>query len=503
MRAVAAAAEGSWVTGVENRKPGSGYGLGHRPEARHREAQAEVAGLVLEIWQELVGAALSPASEQRFRTHPDLAALCCYNADQLLVAGTELYSRTGQLLLAEWVRECAWEGGGTVTLDWAELAAGDPDAAIVARDLPAAAVASVRPERDRMIIAQRLGLDGDAGMTLQAIGENLGLTRERVRQLQDKALDQMCRPQIPPRASHYAGRVIAEVLGQAADVGTEPAVSLLTLAEAALPGIAAGLAVRVLARLAGHNHNTSRHLAAEVTTLLAIRRAELAREAREARAAERAAERLASMLGHAEWPGGRTPAPPRSLITPQREPRDSDAAGTWPSAKLAREVSYDSQAELSLIRALDRAPQIIWFCEQPVAIGYTFAGRHRTYYPDLLAATDDGCCVLIEVKAVLDMPLAINQAKATAARAFCTRRGWGYLLTDDVGRTLHDLLNLPVPGQAAQGFADALREAGTMTWRDIKAHRERHGLTAVQVGALAIQRGWHIRLDPYRMSERP
>lgn len=170
---------------------------------------------------------------------------------------------------------------------------------------------------------------------------------------------------------------------------------------------------------------------------------------------------------------------------------------------MGREVSDESVSELSLIRALDWAPQITWFCEQPVAIGYTFAGRHRTYYPDLLVATDDGYCVLIEVKPSLDMPLAITQAKADAARKFCADRGWGYFLTDDGGRTVHDLVTLPVPEQAAQAFADALYTAGTMTWRDIKAHRELQGLTSVQVGALAVQRGWHIRLGPYRMSEHP
>jgi Sigma-70, region 4 len=194
-------------------------------------------------------------------------------------------------------------------------------------------------------MAQRLGLDGDAGMTLQAIGEGLGVTRVWIRQVQERALNQMCRPHTPPRASHYARQVIAAVLDQAAETGAEPAACLLALAEAALPGIAAGLVARVLTRLVGHDHDTRVHLAAEVTTLLAVRRAELAREAQEARSAERADERLARMLSHAERPGGRRPAPPRSAINPQREPRDSEGAGTWISVKLAREVSYESLTE--------------------------------------------------------------------------------------------------------------------------------------------------------------
>jgi hypothetical protein len=95
-----------------------------------------------------------------------------------------------------------------------------------------------------------------------------------------------------------------------------------------------------------------------------------------------------------------------------------------------RPVAYESGLELSLIRALDRAPQVRWFCEQPATIGYWFAGRHCTCYPDMLAVTDEGSCILIGVKPLPDLPLAINLAKAAAARTFCARQGWGFLVTD-------------------------------------------------------------------------
>jgi len=44
------------------------------------------------------------------------------------------------------------------------------------------------PERLRRVIVARFGLEGEAPRTLQAIGGQLGLTRERVRQLQCEAL---------------------------------------------------------------------------------------------------------------------------------------------------------------------------------------------------------------------------------------------------------------------------------------------------------------------------
>jgi Sigma-70, region 4 len=455
--------------------------------------------LVLEIWQELVGATLSPDGVRRFRGHPDCAVLCTYNRHRLEVAGRQLYGRSGRLLLAEWARECAWDGGGSVDLSWAELAAGDSGARVVARDLVAAAAGSLPSPRDRAVLTLRLALDGEPSLTLRSIGERMGISHERVRQLQDRALTRMCRQRGPSGVRQYARQAIAAVLSQAERVGADPGESLLTLAEAALPAVPVGLAARVVAQLAGHSRQASKNIAAEAVTLRAIRNAELAREARQAQFTARAAALLTRLLADTEWPGGRKPAPPQSLIIPQRGP---DEAETWESVKLGRKVACESRTELSLIRALDMAPQVTWFCEQPAAIGYTFAGLRRTYYPDLLAATKDGYCILIEVKPLLDMPLAINKAKAAAARAFCARNGWGFLVTD-LRRSMNSLLTMAVPDEASRQFADALRETGKMTWQDIKAHRARCGLTAVQVAALATQRGWYITLSPYLMAERP
>ena len=52
------------------------------------------------------------------------------------------------------------------------------------------ALAALNP-RMRLVIAKRFGLDGQAPQTLEQVGSELGITRERVRQLESRALREL------------------------------------------------------------------------------------------------------------------------------------------------------------------------------------------------------------------------------------------------------------------------------------------------------------------------
>lgn len=66
-----------------------------------------------------------------------------------------------------------------------------PDSQLVARETDAEAKRALKslPEKLRVIVEQRFGLDGQEERTLKEIGDQYGLSRERIRQLEVMALD--------------------------------------------------------------------------------------------------------------------------------------------------------------------------------------------------------------------------------------------------------------------------------------------------------------------------
>jgi RNA polymerase primary sigma factor len=64
----------------------------------------------------------------------------------------------------------------------------EEEASTSLRDLAVRQAVANLPEREREVVELRFGLVGDGPASLEAIGKQLGLTRERVRQIETEAL---------------------------------------------------------------------------------------------------------------------------------------------------------------------------------------------------------------------------------------------------------------------------------------------------------------------------
>ena len=60
---------------------------------------------------------------------------------------------------------------------------------------------SILNPREQRVITEYYGLDGNLGMTLEEIGQDMGLTRERIRQIKEGALEKLRASPMPIRAS--------------------------------------------------------------------------------------------------------------------------------------------------------------------------------------------------------------------------------------------------------------------------------------------------------------
>ncbi|MFF4160250.1 TnsA endonuclease N-terminal domain-containing protein [Streptomyces sp. NPDC001678] len=466
---------------------------------RERPRQCE-PDTIAALWQEATAHRLSPERRTEFLARQPVKALTTYTEDALRPVAARLWRAHGRLLLEEWLLEAKCPGHTAADLSWEAVAEGDTDATTVLHDLSAAAVDELRDVRAHAVLCRRLGLDGHDPRTQSAIGREFSLTRQRVSQLQARGFVRILGSRDPATvALREALRLLLHdgAPGEGAPGEAESAERLRAVADVSFPGAPLNPAGLLLARLSGKSDDEAKRLLGVISALDSQRRKEeRQRHHLEARAA-RASARWTDLAAAADWSGTPGPAPAPEELSALRDVNPREHSGSWFSTKLGREVQYESTTELQVLQLLDHARQIAYYQEQPLAIGYTYRGRPRTYYPDFLAVTTRGHAVLIEAKPQYAIPLAINEAKYRAAAGYCAGRGWGLLVTDG-SRTRAGLARHTVDSELERRLLAAVTER-ELTWPDIREIGHGIPFTSLDIAALVLRHRWTWELGPYRL----
>lgn len=364
--------------------------------------------------------------------------------------------------------------------------------------LVSAAVESLSKERDRDILLMRLGTD-EHPHTLAEIAAKCGVSRERVRQIQERAFRRLAGKS---RYEGTPGAALKNLINAVSNSSYEIAIWVHRIAHRDFM-TSSGLAAKFILCTAGIHKVKREEIVGFFSDISLLQKAKLAklRELDRSRAAKKRVEsEFSGWLSHTDWPKVIAPPPSAEQLSSQRIVNDSDIAGHFYSQKLARTVQYESGLELNIMTQLERSDQVSFYQEQPVAIPYSYKDKLRKYYPDLLVATVDGRCLLVEVKPTDSMALSINRAKANAGRAWAHARGWGWLVVSD-RHTLRQLEEHVIPAAKRMLIENELNASGVLTWHDMMGLRSRHELTRLDLTAYIIQSGAEVDRS-YRISAR-
>ena len=348
--------------------------------------------------------------------------------------------------------------------------------------------------RNALIVQLRYGLTDGSTRTLQAVGDEIGLTRERVRQLVERVVRGIHRRALDGHAGPSSTLVSRLEAIRPGELGASERCYRLALHEfASLP---LHLSAPLLFSLVGVRGNSRQRL---VAATLSFGEHERERERTERKQRLRQQAFLDHLVRGAFWPSEHrslSASPGGAKRVVQNGSRGE--CGIFNSGKLDRVVEYESELERELLMQLDDHPAVAWFQEQPLALEYELDGRPRVYYPDVLIGLGDGRVIVCGVKPRFQMGLHVNLVKWRAAVRFCRRHGYGLLVTD--GRTsLPDLLARPVPSAFRKRMLAALQDR-PLTWPVCLTVRQATGAMSLDLVALIVQERLVCRLGPFRLS---
>lgn len=341
-------------------------------------------------------------------------------------------------------------------------------------------------DRHHDILKRRLGLSAGDAQTLQDIGDDYGVTRERIRQLQVKALTRL--RSRAKRHSQTEGSA-EQQLGLLLDARFQNLDVLqgVKLIRHTFPEANADLLATVL----GIYSSASKAI---VTVWASDEQASARNEHNAQSRRERIDERFQDLLGSVVWTESSIEAKWVEVV-PCRQV--GERGGSFRSIKANRHVEFESDLERRVYQILEESPQVTTYCEQPLFIEYTWAGRTRRYFPDALVHLDDGRIVLLEVKPQLLWADGQNVAKWDAATTFCSDRGWGFAVT---GGNRHPRLLLHLATSDELEILEGLTTSGPASWQAVSTLWFSAGHSWSSLLGNSLAHGFTLQRSPFSLS---
>ncbi|MBJ6125393.1 sigma factor-like helix-turn-helix DNA-binding protein [Microvirga splendida] len=329
-------------------------------------------------------------------------------------------------------------------------------------------------DRLEVIAANRL-LPG-ASMKLTELGEIYGVSRERIRQLELRAFVRM---RVEVRHSPLLVALSNELNAGHATFNDAALHMYDLMLGRAREDTAFSLAT-ILVGILGNAKSLGigyRQLMPKARTVIGDFRRERRRAERRAFRAERRSKAYAArclsllecIFSSAAWPAEPrilSSIPPRSVGRAREINFDEDGSnkGVFRSMRQGYgDVHYDSGLEYTVLSAIDASTrEVPWYMEQPLAIPFfTEKERRRVHYPDILLMSASGRLLLVEGKPIYRMLHLDTFIKGKVALEHAWSRGWGYVITDERGRTLKLLYELP-SFEREDEFVSLVRKTGEM-----------------------------------------
>ena len=357
--------------------------------------------------------------------------------------------------------------------------------------------------RESQIVELRYGLNGGNPLTLAAIGEVFGVSRERIRQLLEKAYRKIIiKGQKQIEANHIddaCGELLLYVRSIIRPEELDSVNRLIEFSQGNLDSLSLKThALPLLSYLAYSNKSDRKQNLERAKKILH----ELASKQRKLILEQNAIAKFSELLTYVIYPKQMKTISPNNFKRFKRQRNvssDSEGIyGSFYSSKLNRQVQYESGLEQKFLLFLENSKNVAFYQEQPCKIFYEINGNSAYYYPDILFVLEDGRAIVVEIKPIFKMALQSNLTKWSALKAYCQKQGWGLLVTDGQ-YSIQQIQRHQIKPDFANCVLSRLRRK-SLNWTEYKKIKEQFNPNRNDFVALVLNNRLVWRLSPFYLS---